>query len=95
MLLPERLIVDPEILAGKPIVRGSRLAAEFIIELLAAGMTESDILSDICQPARIRMESISAFRLITSVAKFVSLTAPCQSRLGNCKRLMRFPSREC
>ena len=47
MLLPERLICfDSEILAGKPIVRGSRLAAEFIIELLAAGMTESDILEN-------------------------------------------------
>lgn len=46
MLLPERLIVDPQILAGKPIVRGSRLAAEFIIELLAAGITESDILEN-------------------------------------------------
>jgi len=45
MLLPERLIVDPEILAGKPIIRGSRLAVEFIIELLAAGMTEWDIPS--------------------------------------------------
>jgi uncharacterized protein (DUF433 family) len=41
---PERIILDPEILAGKPVIRGTRLAAEFILELLAAGQTEAEIL---------------------------------------------------
>ncbi len=40
----ERIILDPEILAGKPVVKGTRLAVEFIIGLLAAEWTESDIL---------------------------------------------------
>ena len=43
---PERIIVDPEILAGKPVVRGTRLAVEFILELLAAGESESEILAN-------------------------------------------------
>jgi uncharacterized protein (DUF433 family) len=43
---PERISVDPEILAGKPVIRGTRLAVEFILELLAAGRSESEILSD-------------------------------------------------
>ncbi|MCC7157117.1 MAG: DUF433 domain-containing protein [Bryobacterales bacterium] len=42
----ERIIVDPKILAGKPVIRGTRLAVEFILELLAAGQTESDILAN-------------------------------------------------
>lgn len=46
MAIPDRIIVDPEILAGKPIVRGTRLAVEFILELLAAGRTEQEILDD-------------------------------------------------
>ncbi len=46
MPLSERIIVDPEILAGKPVIRGTRLAVEFILELLAAGQTEQDILRD-------------------------------------------------
>ena len=46
MLLPERIVVDPEILAGKPVIRGTRLAAEFILELLAAGQTENEILEN-------------------------------------------------
>jgi uncharacterized protein (DUF433 family) len=42
----ERIILDPEVLSGKPVVRGTRLAVEFIIELLAQGWTEPDILSN-------------------------------------------------
>jgi hypothetical protein len=41
MPLSERIVVDPEILAGKPVIRGTRLAVEFILELLAAGQSES------------------------------------------------------
>jgi len=44
MPLSERIVVDPEILAGKPVIRGTRLAVEFILELLAAGQSEPEIL---------------------------------------------------
>ena len=40
----ERIIIDPEILVGKPVVKGSRLAVEFIIDLLAKGWSEGEIL---------------------------------------------------
>jgi uncharacterized protein (DUF433 family) len=33
----ERIVVAPEILGGKPVNRGTRLAVEFILELLASG----------------------------------------------------------
>jgi len=33
----DRIVVDPEILVGKPVVKGTRLAVEFIIDLLAQG----------------------------------------------------------
>ena len=39
-----RITVDPEVLAGKPIVRGTRLSVEFLIDLLAADWSEDDIL---------------------------------------------------
>ena len=45
MPLSERIVVDPEVLAGKPVIRGTRLAVEFILELLAAGQSENDLLS--------------------------------------------------
>lgn len=41
-----RVILDPDILAGKPIIRGTRLAVEWIIDLLAQGWTTEDILDN-------------------------------------------------
>jgi uncharacterized protein (DUF433 family) len=35
---------DPEILAGKPVVKGTRLAVEFLLGLLGAGWTQEQIL---------------------------------------------------
>jgi len=43
MPLSERIVLDPEILAGKPVIRGTRLAVEFILELLASGQSEGEI----------------------------------------------------
>jgi uncharacterized protein (DUF433 family) len=42
----ERIEINPDVLIGKPVIRGTRLAVEFILELLAAGETESDLLSN-------------------------------------------------
>jgi uncharacterized protein (DUF433 family) len=42
----ERIVIDPEILVGKPVVKGTRLAVEFIIDLLAQGWSEADILEN-------------------------------------------------
>ena len=40
----ERIVIEPDILAGKPIVKGTRLAVEFITDLLAQGWTEAELL---------------------------------------------------
>ncbi len=40
----ERIVVDPGILVGKPIVKGTRLAVEFVVDLLAQGWSEGEIL---------------------------------------------------
>ncbi len=42
--LLERITVNPEIFAGKPIIRGRRLAVERILGMLAAGDTPETIL---------------------------------------------------
>ena len=41
-----RITADPQILGGKPIIRGTRLSVEFILDLLASGMPEEEILDD-------------------------------------------------
>jgi uncharacterized protein (DUF433 family) len=40
-----RIVIDPSVLVGKPVVKGTRLSVEFVIGLLAEGWSESDILS--------------------------------------------------
>lgn len=40
----ERITIDPGILVGKPVITGTRLAVEFIVDLLAQGWPESEIL---------------------------------------------------
>ena len=42
----ERITVDPSVLVGKPVIRGTRLAVEFIVELLANGWSERQILDN-------------------------------------------------
>jgi uncharacterized protein (DUF433 family) len=37
---------DPELLGGKPVVRGTRLAVDFIFGLLAEGWTDQEILEN-------------------------------------------------
>ncbi len=39
-----RIIFDPAILAGKPVVRGTRMSVEFVIGLMAERWSEADIL---------------------------------------------------
>jgi uncharacterized protein (DUF433 family) len=46
MTWQERIVVDPQILVGKPVIRGTRLAVEFIVDLLAQGWSEDEILEN-------------------------------------------------
>jgi uncharacterized protein (DUF433 family) len=39
-----RIALDPEVLVGKPVIRGTRIAVEFVIGLMADGWAEADIL---------------------------------------------------
>ena len=41
-----RIALDPDMLVGKPVIRGTRLAVEFVIGLLADGWTEAEIIAD-------------------------------------------------
>jgi len=41
-----RITANSKILGGKPIVRGTRISVEFILELLASGVSEDEILQD-------------------------------------------------
>ncbi|MCS6852764.1 MAG: DUF433 domain-containing protein [Gemmataceae bacterium] len=42
----ERIVIDPHILTGKPIIKGTRLAVEHILELMGQGWAEEQILAE-------------------------------------------------
>jgi uncharacterized protein (DUF433 family) len=42
----ERISIDPAVLVGKPVVKGTRLSVEFIVEGLAQGISEEEMLEN-------------------------------------------------
>ena len=44
--LLERISSNPKVMGGKPVIKGSRLTVEFILNLLAHGATNAEILEE-------------------------------------------------
>ena len=42
----KHIVTDPDVAAGKPVVRGTRLAVDFVLGLFAAGWTEEQVLQN-------------------------------------------------
>jgi uncharacterized protein (DUF433 family) len=53
----DRIVVDPNVLVGKPVIKGTRLAVEFIVGLLARGWTPQQVIE---QYDHITLEDIQA-----------------------------------
>lgn len=71
-----RIALDPKVLAGKPVIRGTRLAVEFVIGLMADEWSEADILAnypgitheDILACLAYARDTLSAERVFPSAA---------------------------
>ena len=44
--LLERITINPKVMAGKPVIKGTRLTAEYVLNLLAHGASETEILQE-------------------------------------------------
>lgn len=55
--LLNRIEINPKILVGKPVIRGTRLSVGFILGLLAHGMNIEDILEE--YPSRTREDILA------------------------------------
>ena len=42
----DRIVIDPKIRTGKPTIKGTRLAGEFIVDLLAQGWSGAQIVNN-------------------------------------------------
>lgn len=58
----QRIAIDRAVMAGKPVIRGTRLTVEFIVGLLAHGSTPEEIVAEYpgLQPEDIRACLLSA-----------------------------------
>jgi uncharacterized protein (DUF433 family) len=62
-----RITFDPKVLTGKPIIKGTRIAVEFILDLLANGWTVKDILKN--YPQLKREDVAAALKYATEILK--------------------------
>lgn len=44
--LLERITLNPKVMVGKPVIRGTRLTVEYILNLLAHGASATEILQE-------------------------------------------------
>jgi uncharacterized protein (DUF433 family) len=42
----ERITIDPAVRSGKPVIRGTRITISDVLEYMAGGMSQEEILSD-------------------------------------------------
>jgi len=54
--LEPRISIDPRVMVGKPVIRGTRIPVELIVRMLAQGIPESELLREYprLQPEDIR-----------------------------------------
>ena len=57
----EHIVSDPEVLVGKPIVRGTRLSVDFLLGLFAAGWTEAQVRENYPQVTAEALRAVFAF----------------------------------
>ena len=75
-----RIIVNPEILAGKPIIEGTRLSVEHVLGLLNGGMSDAEIIEDYPE---LNEESLQAVREFDSSRRSASGRAPASRAIHN------------
>jgi uncharacterized protein (DUF433 family) len=42
----ERVVIDPDVMSGKPVIKGTRLTVEYVLDLLAHGATMEEVLGE-------------------------------------------------
>ena len=76
----ERIVVDPGILVGKPVIEGTRLAVEFIVDPLAQRWSEREILKNYPELTR---EDIRASLAYAGAALHEERVYPLSSTFGS------------
>jgi uncharacterized protein (DUF433 family) len=68
----EMISADPAVMVGKPVIAGTRLTVEFIVERLADGWTEEELLAN--------YPGLKREQILACVAYAARTTSPARSR---------------
>jgi uncharacterized protein (DUF433 family) len=61
--IADRIVIDPDVMVGKPVIKGTRIPVYLLVEFVANGMTEKEIMHEYPQ---LRKEDIKAALLYAS-----------------------------
>ena len=71
--LRQRIFIDPKVMVGKPVIRGTRIPVELIVRMLGQGISERDILREYphLQPEDIRAALVYASQVLANEDVFL------------------------
>jgi len=71
--IADRIVIDPDILVGKPVIKGTRIPVYLLVEFVANGMTEVEILEEYPE---LKKDDIKATLLYASKCLEREVTVP-------------------
>jgi uncharacterized protein (DUF433 family) len=75
--MKNRITFNPEIFAGKPVIKGTRISVEFILELLSSGVSTSEIIKEYLQLGK--EDILAAIDYVAKTLKHEELIFPAKT----------------
>ncbi len=69
--IQNRVVINPKVMVGKPVIRGTRIPVDLIVKLLAQGMTIEEILED--YPQLKKEDIMAALAYVAEIARGESI----------------------
>ena len=70
----DHIETTPDVMGGKPVVRGTRVTVEILLELLTAGWSEDELLRNYPRVSPDALKAVYAFARDLVAGRFYSLT---------------------
>ena len=80
MTLTERIVINPKVMQGKPVIRGTRIPVELILRKLSEGAVEGDLLDAYPRLTRTDIQAAIAYAADTVAHEETVLLGPSPSR---------------
>ena len=74
--LKHRIVMQPGILGGKPVIRGTRISVEHLLGVLSSGMSQDDVLAD--YPHLSREDLLAALHYAENLVRHDEVLFPSQ-----------------